>query len=102
MNKQHIKQLYQAVKRGDVVAHKTWLSTCIALSGKFYHGGNPFIVWQNYGSSAVRCNLKDFTWLLNVIFNEYDFNDFKVFTPKEYNHAYDSYLNRIKPVYNGL
>ena len=37
------------------------LSSEVQLTGQF-------IRYRHYGESAIRCNLKDFTWLLTTIF----------------------------------
>jgi hypothetical protein len=65
MTSYRIKYLYKKVKAGYILVNKTMynimLSNTIQLSGHFIH-------YSHYGSSAIRCNLKDFTWLLTTIF----------------------------------
>jgi hypothetical protein len=62
-----IRRLYNKVKDGYILVNKTMynvmLGNTIQLSGHFIH-------YSHYGSSAIRCNFKDFTWLLTTIFKD--------------------------------
>jgi hypothetical protein len=95
MNAKRIKELYQAVKQFKTLCDPAWPSTCISLSTNFYHGLNSYIRYKHYGSSSIKCNLKDFTWLIKTIFNEYD--DLTIMNDLQYNEVYDNYLKKIKP-----
>lgn len=97
MNAKRIKELYQAVKQFKTVCDPVLPSTCIRLSTNFYHGLNSYIRYQHYGSSSVKCNLKDFTWLIKTIYKDYD--NLTIMNDEQYKNAYDDYLKRIKPTF---
>lgn len=42
------------------------------------------IHYKHYGSSAIKGNLKDFEWLINTIYKDYNFNDFILDNKKLY------------------
>ena len=69
MNKQEkIKEVKHLINIGNIVKINNgtlWLSD-----------DNKYIMFRNYGQSAVRNNIKDLTWLINIIFEtkNKDFN----------------------------
>lgn len=51
-----------------------YIATCERYGSPSY--GKEYIFWRNYGSSAVTVSMKNFKWLLDVIFKVTDYEDY--------------------------
>jgi hypothetical protein len=89
MTSYRIKQLYKKVKDGYILVttpSRLMLSSQVQLTGHF-------ICYRHHGQSAIRCNLKDFIWLLTTIFKGEDLTAINV---KTYVRLYDLQLASYK------
>jgi hypothetical protein len=78
MKKDHINKLFLHVLKGGIITDKRlFIEVCL-------HSYEDYIMWRGYGSSAIKIDKEDFTWLFNVIFEDYTFNDLLLLDHEEY------------------
>lgn len=66
------KELYNLIKQGALLTDKNNMAEIYV--------SHRYIKYRNYGSSAVKLNYKNFTWVIDVIFKGYKVNDFVIDT----------------------
>jgi hypothetical protein len=67
MKLKDIKWLYHLVNKGYTLTDKRRF---LEITGGYY-----FIHYRHYGSSAIKNNFKEFRWLINTIFKDYNNDD---------------------------
>lgn len=70
MTFEEIKKLYFHVVSEKTITTKNGMGLIYADSFE------DIIHYRNYGQSAIKGDLESFEWLINNIFEEYNFNDF--------------------------
>lgn len=74
--REKLRQAYQKLKAGWTLRYSSmavcWIDTCERYGSPSY--GKEYIYWQHYGRSAERVSMKNFQWLLDVIFKVTDYS----------------------------
>lgn len=67
-----IREVMEALKEGKSVK----IDNGLLWSGRCRVSGRQLIFWEHSGQSANRCNIKELTWIINIIFDKKrkDFN----------------------------
>lgn len=82
--RQKLSEAYKLLKQGYRLQYKgkpcgtamCWIATVNNSNAKDY--GKKYIFWQHFGSSANTVSLKNFQWILDVIFKVEDYSDFTI------------------------
>jgi len=81
--REKLLEAYKLLKRGHSLQYKgrdgmatCWIAKVNNRQAKDY--GEAYIFWQHFGSSANKVSLKEFKWILDVIFKVEDYSDFTV------------------------
>jgi hypothetical protein len=78
MRKDHIDKLFLHVLKGGIISDKRlFIEVCL-------HAYEDFIMYRGFGSSAIKIDKEDFTWLFDVIFKDYTFNDLLLLDHEEF------------------
>lgn len=94
MNKnEQIKQIMADLKNGKIILVKAKNGI-----GKAYIY-DKYIMWEHFGSSAIKTNLRDLKWLFNVIFESYDY---KAINKQDYYSLIELYKYNYVSVYNAI
>ncbi len=74
--REKLRQAYQKLKAGWTLRYGSmavcWIDTCERYGSPSY--GKEYIYWQNYGGSAERVSMKNFQFILDVIFKVADYS----------------------------
>jgi hypothetical protein len=75
-----LREAYQRLKAGWTLRYGSmavcWIDTCERYGSPSY--GKEYIYWQGYGRSAETVSMKNFKWLLDVIFEVTDYEDYTI------------------------
>ena len=75
-----LREAYQRLKAGWTLRYGSmavcWIDTCERYGSPSY--GKEYIYWQGYGRSAKTVSLKNFKFILDVIFKVEDYLDFSL------------------------
>lgn len=76
MKHEKLRRAYQKLKAGWTLRYSSmavcWIDTCDLPGSPSY--GKKYIYWYHYGHSAERVSMKNFQWILDVIFEVTDYS----------------------------
>ena len=76
--REKLREAYQRLKAGWTLRYGSmavcWIDTDERYGSPSY--GKEYIYWQGYGRSAMTVSMKNFKWLLDVIFEVEDYLDY--------------------------
>lgn len=73
--REKLRQAYQRLKAGWTLNYGgslCWIGVCERYGSPSY--GKEYIYWQHYGRSAERVSMKNFQFILDVIFKVTDYD----------------------------
>ena len=78
--REKLREAYEWLKRGYTLRFSPmaycYIATCERYGSPSY--GKEYIYWHDYGSSAETVSMKNFKWLLDVIFKVTDYEDYTI------------------------
>lgn len=75
--REKLREAYRMLKAGWTLKYGTawcFIGVCNRWGAPDY--GKEYIYWQHYGQSANTVSMKNFKWILDVIFNVEDYSDY--------------------------
>ena len=81
--REKLSEAYKLLKQGYTLEYKTgdYNTPAMCWIDKVHNSeaidyGKEYIFWRCFGSSANKVSLKEFKWILDVIFKVKDYSDF--------------------------
>lgn len=75
--REKLREAYRMLKAGWTLKYGTalcFIGVCEICGSPSY--GKEYIYWEHYGRSAVTVSMRNFKWLLDVIFKIEDYSDY--------------------------
>jgi len=90
VKKEKIDKLYNHILQGGIITDDNVRILIKKIEFK------PYISWEHYGRSAIKFNKKEFRWMIEVIFEDYEYDEFVLTDYEEYYQRLDLKYNNAR------